>query len=76
VSDDLWEAIEPPPRDPLKPKGGRPRDPDRTALAGIAFVLKTGVPWEVLPKEMGRGSGGTCRRGLRDRQGAEVWGSV
>ncbi len=46
VSDDLWEAIEPfLPKEPPKLKGGRPRVPDRAALAGVVFVLKTGIPW-------------------------------
>jgi transposase len=58
VSDDLWAAIAPLlPPEPPKPKGGRPRLPDRAALTGILFVLKTGLPWEYLPAEMGCGSG-------------------
>ena len=64
VSDELWEAIEPLlPEEPPKPRGGRPRVPDRDALAGIIFVLKSGIPWEMLPKEMGCGSGSTCAGG-------------
>lgn len=74
VSDELWEAIEPLlPKEPPKHKGGRPRVPDRAALAGIVFVLKTGIPWEMLPKETGCGSGSTCWRRLRDWQEAGVW---
>jgi transposase len=74
VSDELWEAIEPLlPPEPPKPKGGRPRVPDRAALAGIVFVLKSGIPWEMLPQEMGCGSGSTCWRRLRDWQEAGVW---
>ena len=61
VSDELWEAIEPLlPPEPPKPKGARPRVPDRAALTGIVFVLKSGIPWEMLPQEMGCGSGSTC----------------
>ncbi|MDQ4062624.1 MAG: IS5 family transposase [Actinomycetota bacterium] len=74
VTDQLWEIVEPllPPEEP-KPKGGRPRVPNRAALTGIVFVLKTGIPWEMLPKEMGCGSGSTCWRRLRDWQEAGVW---
>jgi transposase len=47
--------------------------PDRAALTGIVFVLKTGIQWEDLPAEMGCGSGMTCWRRLRDWQAAGVW---
>jgi transposase len=74
VSDELWEIIEPLlPEVPPKPKGGRPRIDDRAALTGIVFVLKSGIPWEMLPQEMGCGSGSTCWRRLRDWQQAGVW---
>jgi transposase len=46
---------------------------DRAALSGILFVLKTGIPWEDLPQEMGCGCGMTCWRRLRDWQAAGVW---
>jgi transposase len=77
VSDDLWDAIDPfLPKEPPKPNGGRPRVPDRAALAGIVFVLKTGIPWRMLPTELGCGSGSTCWRRLRDWQAAGVWAKV
>jgi transposase len=75
VSDGLWERVE-----PLLPRverryryPGRKRVPDRQALTGILFVLKTGIPWEDLPQEMGCGSGMTCWRRLRDWNEAGVW---
>ena len=74
VSDELWVLVAPLlPPEPPKPQGGRPRVPDRAALTGIIFVLKTGIPWELLPPEMGCGSGVTCWRRLRDWQEAGVW---
>ena len=74
VSDELWQMIAPLlPPEPPKPKGGRPRIDDRKALTGVLFVLKTGIPWEDLPQEMGCGSGMTCWRRLRDWQQAGVW---
>ena len=74
LRDELWELIEPLlPPEPAKPKGGRPRLGDRHVLTGILFVLKTSIPWEDLPQEMGCGSGMTCWRRLRDWQVAGVW---
>ena len=77
VPDDLWAAVAPllPPARP-KPRGGRPAIPDRAALTGIVFVLKSGVPWEMLPAEMGCGSGMSCWRRLRDWQAAGVWAAL
>ena len=76
VPDDLWAAIKPllPPELP-KPKGGRPRCNDRAALAGIIFVLRSGIPWEMLPRELGC-SGMTCWRRLHDWQEAGVWAGL
>src|SRR5919204_1641145 len=77
VPDDLWEAIEPLlPRERPTPKGGRPRIPDRAALGGIIFVLRTGTPWRLLPQELGCGSGPTSWRRLRDWQAAGVWAAL
>ena len=74
VTDELWAEIEPLiPKHPPRPKGGRPPVGDREALTGILFVLRTGIPWEYLPQEMGCGCGMTCWRRLRDWQAAGVW---
>lgn len=74
VTDELWAVVAPllPPAAP-HPKGGRPRVDDRAALTGILFVLRSGIPWEMLPAEMGCGSGMTCWRRLRDWHAAGVW---
>jgi transposase len=74
LSDALWSLFAPllPPQRP-RPKGGRPPLDDRAALRGILFVLKSGIPWEMLPQEMGCGSGMTCWRRLRDWQKAGIW---
>ena len=77
LPDELWNIVAPLlPPEPPKPKGGRPRLPDRAALTGIIFVLRTGIPWEMLPQELGCGSGMTCWRRLRDWQEAGVWRRV
>ncbi len=77
VSDELWEAIEPylPPARP-KSWGGRHPVPDRAALGGIIFVLRHGLRWRDLPKELGYGSGVTCWRRLRRWQELGVWQAV
>lgn len=77
VSNELWEVIEPLlPAAPPKPKGGRPRVPDRAALTGILFVLRSGIPWSMLPQELGCGSPMTCWRRLREWQEAGVWEKI
>ena len=77
VSDELWALVAPLlPTAPPKPKGGRPRVSDRAALSGIIFVLKSGIPWEMLPPELGCGSGVTCWRRLRDWQEGGVWDAL
>ena len=78
VPDELWEAVAPLlPRHKARPgKRGRPPVGDRAALTGIVFVLLSGIPWWMLPAEMGCGSGVTCWRRLRHWQRRGVWKRV
>jgi transposase len=73
VSDELWAVVEPllPPPRPAGTRG-QPPVPNRVALSGIVFVLKTGIPWEYFPQELGC-CGMTLWRRLRDWQRAGVW---
>jgi transposase len=79
VTDELWTMVQPllppplPRRRNRQRRGGRAPLDDRKALTGILFVLKTGLPWEALPREMGCGCGMTCWRRLRDWHKAGVW---
>lgn len=75
---ELWKLIEPliPEKKRRFRYPGRKPVPDRATLTGILFVLKTGIGWEHLPKEMGCGSGMTCWRRLRDWQKAGVWDKI
>ena len=74
VTDELWEVIEPLlPQLVISPLGGRPPVGNRQALSGILFVLKTGIAWEDLPREMGCGCGPTCFRRLVAWHEAGVW---
>jgi transposase len=76
LDDELWAWIEarlPPPKPRrLRFPGRKPLD-DRKALTGILFVLKTGIPWDELPQELGCGSGMSCWRRLREWQQAGFW---
>jgi transposase len=61
VPGELWAVLEPMiPKHKPSPKCGRSRIDNRKALTGILFVLKSGIPWDMLPQEMGCGSGMSC----------------
>lgn len=57
VSDELWEQVSPliPPA-PSHAKGGRPRLSDRQAFEAMVYVLRTGIQWNALPRELGASS--------------------
>ena len=72
VRDELWEVVE-----PLLPRvevarTGRPRVPDRAAFTAILFVLFTGVPWKLVPREFGV-SGSTAHQRFTDWTKAGVF---
>jgi len=74
VTDELWDTLAPLlPAHPASPAGGRPRLPDRLCLNGIVFVLREGLRWQSLPKELGWGSGSTCWRRFAAWTAAGVW---
>ena len=74
VTDELRVVVEPLlPKRRLHRKGGRPWGDDRAVLTGILFVLRSGIPWRMLPPEMACGSGVTCWRRLREWQRRGVW---
>lgn len=60
----MWALIEPllPPR-PERSPGPRPVS-DQLCLQGILFVLYNDIAWQLLPLELGFGSGQTCWRRL------------
>jgi len=76
LDDELWALVAPllpPPPPRRKDHPGRKRLDDRRVFTGILFVLKTGIPWEDLPQEMGCGSGMTCWRRLHEWHQAGAW---
>jgi transposase len=76
VPDGLWERVAPllPPPKPRRHRypGRRPID-DRAALAGMVFVLKTGITWNQVSTSLVGCSGVTCWRRLRDWTETAVW---
>jgi transposase len=72
LTDEQWAKIE-----PLLPKlkkskhGGRPWIDNRRVFEGILWVLRTGAPWEDVPKKYASGS--TCWRRLRDWEEQDIW---
>jgi putative transposase len=54
LSDELWQRAEPliPLREG-KRKTGRPYKSDRAMLGAMLFVLRTGIQWNALPREVG-----------------------
>jgi transposase len=73
VPDELWALIEPLlPKHPYVPGIGKPRKSDRVCLTGILFVLKTGIPWEDFPQELGC-CGMTLWNRLDEWRRAGVW---
>lgn len=79
IDDELWSLIEPllPTRAPRNRRyTGRKPTPDRAVLTGIVFVLRSGIAWNLLPQEMGCGSGTACWRRLVAWQEAGVWRRV
>jgi transposase len=65
LDDALWELVEPllPAPKPRRFRHpGRKPITNRQALTGILFVLQSGIPWEMLPQELGCGCGMSCWR--------------
>ncbi len=76
VSDEFWEQVEPlVPEAPSHARGGRPRMSDRKAFEAMVYVLRTGIQWNALPREMGASSTVHERFQEWERMGffEEVW---
>jgi transposase len=58
IDDELWAEVEPliPVRERRRRYPGRKAIADRLVLNGILHVLHTGIAWEDLPQEYGRGA--------------------
>ena len=77
LSEELWREVE-----PLLPghrehkAGGRPFVSDKDALRGLIFILRSGIPYQMLPTEAFHVSGSTCWRRMDDWIAAGVWPEV
>lgn len=71
---ELWEEIEPllPPV-PQRTGAGRPPVDNRKALRGIIFVLRSGIPWQLLPTEAFGVSGSSCWRKFHEWTLLGIW---
>ncbi len=74
LPDELWNEVKPLlPAHPPQPKGGRPPADDRLCLRALIFILRSGMAYSLLPREVFAVSGVTCWRRLRDWTRAGVW---
>src|SRR5438034_4242680 len=76
IDDAIWKRLAPLIPARRRRRGhrhGRPPIPDRAVLTGILFVLRSGIPWRMLPRQMGCGSGTTCWRRWVAWQRTGVW---
>jgi putative transposase len=76
LSDEVWERVQPLiPERPSHPKGGRPAEDDRQMLAAILYVLRTGIQWNALPRELGASTTVYDRFRLWEQQGVfdRIW---
>ncbi|SDS56825.1 Transposase [Streptomyces sp. TLI_053] len=72
ISDELWEQVAPL-MPPVRGGRGRPRVPNRTALGGIMYVLRTGVAWRQVPVATVGCAGVTSWRRLREWVEIGIW---
>lgn len=73
VPDARWERVALLLPVPKKKKPCRPRADDRAALEAIIFLLRSGIPWEMLPTKQFGLSGMTAWRRLEQWTRAGVF---
>ena len=78
VPEPAWRRLRPlapaPPDADHQP--GRSPAAARAVLAGITFVIRTGISWHDLPREVAGCSGTTCRRRLKHWRSPHIWPAV
>jgi putative transposase len=76
LSDKVWDRVRLLiPERPAHPKGGRPTEDDRQMMSAILYVLRTGIQWNALPRELGASTTVYDRFRLWEEQGvfARIW---
>lgn len=73
LPEDLWAEIEPLLPPPSRAETGRPPVDNKSALRGIIFVLRFGVPWQAVPTDAFGVSGSSCWRRFREWTEAGIW---
>lgn len=53
LTNDQWARLEPR-LPPQKPPTGRINNPHRKVINGLLWVLRTGAPWEAMPRRAGK----------------------
>jgi transposase len=72
IDEALWRRLSLLPNPFRRKAMGPPPSAFGRRLTGILFVLRSSIPWHMLPKEMGCGSGSICCRRLIRWQRAGV----
>jgi putative transposase len=78
VSDELWKRVEPLiPERVSHARGGRPAEDDRKMFTAIVYILRTGIQWNALPRELGASTTVYDRFRLWESQGffRQLWRS-
>lgn len=76
IRGELWRSLAKVVNEHKKSTAGRPKADDRRVLGGIVYVLRTGIPWAHMPRELGLASGMTCLRRLRHWQQHGQWPDI
>ena len=74
LPDELWNEFKPLlPEHPPNPKGGRPWADDRKCLRALIFIMRSGITYQMLPREVFGVSGSTCWRRMAWWTSIGIW---
>lgn len=73
VSQEQWARVRPLLDESTRRQAVRRKHDPLAVLSGVLFVLRTGLPWELLLPSRGYASGLTCRMRYREWKRAGLW---